>query len=93
MRRKYDIEFKATIVELLKSGKSAAEVSHEYDLSEGMIRRWRREYDSKSGDLSKKRDLSATEIELKQLRKELRETKLERDILKEAVSIFSKRNS
>jgi transposase len=34
--------------------------------------------------------VSADELELKRLRKELQETKLERDILKKAVSIFSK---
>jgi transposase len=33
--------------------------------------------------------VSADELELKRLRKELQETKLERDILKKAVSIFS----
>jgi transposase len=93
MRSNYENEFKTTIVELLKSGKKVSEVSQEYNLSEGMIRRWHREYDQKSGDLSKKRDLSSTEIELRQLRKQLRETKLERDILKKAVGIFSKSDS
>lgn len=93
MKKTYEIEFKTTIVELLKSGKKASEVSREYNLSEGMIRRWHREYDQRSGDLSKKPDLSLTEIELRQLRKELRETKLERDILKKAVGIFSKSDS
>jgi transposase len=58
-----------------------------------VIRRWRREYDQKNGDLSKKREPISSEIELSQLKKELRETKLERDILKKAVSIFSKSDS
>jgi transposase len=38
----------------------------------------------------KKRELSVEEQELKVLKKELREVRLERDILKKAVSIFSK---
>lgn len=63
------------------------------NLQSGMIRRWRREYDQKNGDLSKKREPTAQELELKKLKKELRETKLERDILKKAVSIFSKSDS
>jgi len=55
-----------------------------------MIRRWRREYESKSGDFTKKKELSQEEKELKALKKELREITMERDILKKAVSIFSK---
>ncbi len=42
------------------------------------------------GDFYKKRVLSAEEQELKALKKELRDVKEERDILKKAVSIFSK---
>jgi transposase len=90
MKRHFDIEFKTMIVELLQSGKTAKEVSLEYSIQDSTIRRWKREYESKSGDLSKKRELSAEELELKQLKKELQETKLERDILKKVVSIFSK---
>jgi len=55
-----------------------------------VIRRWRREYEAKSGDFSKKREISQQEQELKMLKKELRNAKMERDILKKAVSIFSK---
>jgi transposase len=42
------------------------------------------------GDFSKRRKLPIEEQELKALRKELRDVKMERDILKKAVSIFSK---
>jgi transposase len=93
MRRHFDNEFKTTVVELLQAGKSVGELCEEYNLQDGTIRRWRREYDQKNGDLSKKREPTAGELELKQLKKELRETKLERDILKKAVSIFSKSDS
>ena len=55
-----------------------------------MISRWRREYKAKLSDFSKKRVQSIEEQELKALKKELRDVKEERDILKKAVSIFSK---
>ncbi len=90
MANKYENDFKVTIVELLKSGKKVKDVSDEYSLSEGMLRRWRREYEAKSGDFTKKKELSQEELEIKSLKKELKETMLERDILKKAVSIFSK---
>ena len=93
MRRHFDNESKTTVVELLQSGNSVRELCEEYNLQDRMIRRWRREYDQKNGDLSNKREPTSSEIELRQLKKELRETKLERDILKKAVSIFSKSDS
>jgi transposase len=77
-------------VELLKSGKTAKSLSEEYNVADGIIRRWKLEYAAKSGDFSKKRVVSAEELELKTLKKELRDVKMERDILKKAVSIFPK---
>ncbi len=89
-KRKYDNDFKVMIVELLKSGRTAKELSVEYAINSGIIRRWKREFQAKSGDFSKKRALSSEELELKALKKELRNVRMERDILKKAVSIFSK---
>ena len=90
MGNKYKNDFKVMIVELLKSGRTAKELSDEYNINDGIIRRWKREYKAKSGDFSKKREVSIQEQELKLLKKELREIRLERDILKKAVSIFSR---
>ena len=90
MAKQYDNDFKVLLVELLKSGRGAKELSDEYGIDSGKIRRWRREYEAKSGDFSKKRELSSEELEMKALKKELREITLERDILKKAISIFSK---
>jgi hypothetical protein len=50
------------IVELLQSAKSAKELSEEYKAQDGVIQRWRRKCEARSGDLSKKRGLSADEI-------------------------------
>ena len=92
MSKKYENEFKVMIVGLLNSGRKLKEISEEYGLNESMVRRWKREFLAKSGDFSKKREVTPEEQELKVLRKELREITLERDILKKAVSIFSKGN-
>lgn len=90
MAKVYENEFKVMIVELLNSGRKLKELSDEYSLNDSMLRRWKREYLSKSGDFGMKRELSQEEQELKVLKKELREVTMERDILKKAVSIFSK---
>ena len=89
-RKKYENEFKVMIVELLHSGQTAKKLSQEYSLDSGMINRCRREFTTKSGDFSKKRELTNQEKELRELKKELKDIKMERDILKKAVSIFSK---
>jgi len=90
MAKHYDNEFKVMIVELLNSGLKTRQVSKDYDLSLSMIGRWRREHQLKSGDFSKKKELSIEAQELKALKKELKNVTMERDILKKAVSIFSK---
>ncbi|WP_159246092.1 transposase, partial [Tenacibaculum maritimum] len=77
MSTKYDNGFKVMLVELLKSGRKAKSLSEEYGVNDGIIRRWKREYEAKSGDFSKKRELSVEAQELKALKKELREIKLE----------------
>ena len=90
MAKKYDNEFKLMIVDLLKSGIRTKQLSEEYGLHISVINRWSREYDSRGGDFSKKEPKSIENQELIALKKELRNVKMERDILKKAVSIFSK---
>jgi len=89
-KRIHSNDFKVMIVELKQSGMAVQNLSKEYDLNPSMISRWCREYKAKSGDLSKKKTLSPQELELRTLRKAFNEVKLERDILKKVVSIFSK---
>jgi transposase len=90
MAKKHDDEFKIMIVELLKSGIKPKQLGEEYGINPGMVSRWKREFAARSGDFSMKKALSAEARELKALKKELREVTMERDILKKAVSIFSK---
>ncbi len=90
MAKKHDNEFKVMIVELLESGIKSKQLGQEYGLNPGMINRWKREFSARSGDFSKKKVLSKEQQELKVLKKELRDITMERDILKKAVSIFSK---
>lgn len=80
------------IVDLLESGQSAKQVSEDYQLNANMIRRWRKEHQSNKESFTGKGkpSLSDAEKELYALRKELAEVKMERDILKKAVSIFSR---
>lgn len=89
-KRRFDIEFKRTIVELVLSGKKVKEISLEYDLTQSMINRWKREFTRGSTGIRSTQEMTEEKLEMANLRKELREITMERDILKKAVSIFSK---
>lgn len=95
MGKHYEAEFKTMIVNLLKSGQSTRQISDDYGLNDSMVRRWRREYDSNKESFTGKGNLTLTseEKEILKLKEELKEIKLERDILKKAVGIFSKSDS
>ena len=89
-KRIHSTEFKVMIVKLLQSGQKVKQVSSDYALHESMVRKWRKSYENNLGDFTNKVILTAEQVQIKNLEKQLRETRLERDILKKAVSIFSK---
>ena len=92
-RRKYDKEFKLMAVNLCDTGKTAKEVANELGIRSDLISRWRREYDQyKEGSFCGHGNENMTDEQKEnvKLKKELREAQLERDILKKAISIFSK---
>jgi len=92
-RRQFDNEFKMMAVNLCLTGKSTNEVAEELGVRAELIRRWRREHETyREGSFSGHGNANLTneQKEITQLKRELREAQLERDILKKAVSIFSK---
>lgn len=92
-RRKYDREFKQMAVELSQHREDISKLAEELDIKPNLLYRWRREARRAQGGAFPGHGnpkLSEEQKEIARLKKELRETKLERDILKKAVSIFSK---
>lgn len=80
-------------VNLCLSGKPSKEVAEELGIRAELVRRWNREYEeTKEGSFSGHGKANLTDIEKEnlQLKKDLREAQLERDLLKKAVRIFSK---
>lgn len=92
-RRVYDKEFKLMLIDLLESGRSISSVSEEFDIRRDTISKWRRSF-REAGAASfsgqGKSKLTDQERENLRLKRELKSIKEERDILKKAVSIFSK---
>lgn len=92
--RTYTQEFKLEALSLLaSSGKSAAELERELGITTGMLLKWRDRYQVKRESGATRlepSDLGAAQAEIRRLRQELAVAEQERDILKKAVSIFSK---
>lgn len=97
-RKQYDKEFKKMAVDLCQTqqNRPKKEIAQELGITDNMLNRWVREH-KRYGDNSfagqGKPVMTDKEQELSKLRKELREMQIERDILKKAVSIFSKGDS
>ena len=91
-RKIYSKEFKLKAVELSNVRGNAQEIARELGIDAALIYRWRKEF-SNNPDLAfsgnGKAQLTEEQKELKRLRRELADVKMERDILKKAVSIFS----
>jgi transposase len=85
-RQKYDHTFKKTAVELVKAGNSIRQVALDLGINENMLWRWKKEFDK---GCFEPETLNLLE-EVKTLRKKLNEAELEREILKKALTIFSK---
>lgn len=85
-RRRFSEEFKREAVRLaFESGRRVTEVARELDVRPDMLRRWKK---ALAGEGSKPSEM---ELENRQLRREPREVREERDILKKALAIFSDR--
>ena len=93
-RRTYTQKFKLEALELLEtSGKSAAQIERDLGITQGLLVKWRDRYQVKkeNGKIRlEPSDLEAVQAEVRRLRRELLIAEQERDILKKAVSIFSK---
>lgn len=92
-RNKYTREFKIKAIELAELKRDVSSVAEDLGIERSMIYRWKREMDKDkqtcfpgNGQIN----LSDQDLELKRLQRELDEVRMERDILKKAISIFSK---
>lgn len=92
-RRKFDSEFKKMVVELSYQRGDIAELAKEMEINPEMIYRWRKEFEKHQGASFPghgNKIMTEEQKEIARLKKELRDAQLERDILKKAVSIFSR---
>lgn len=88
----YSDEFKRDAVRLLeRSGKSKAEISRELGIPNGLLGRWHRRFEvNEETDTLELSETEKLRSELRLMKRELEITRMERDILKKTVAIFSK---
>ena len=92
-RRQFTDEFKASAVRLvLDEGKSVGAAARDLDLTETALREWvrRAQADRTNGRTGL---TTAEREELTRLRKDVRELRMERDVLKKSVAVFARDRS
>ncbi len=95
--REYSREFKLEALELLKRGdKSAGQLERELGITPGLLVKWRARYQilEKEGQPAQigPSDIEAAKAEIRQLQRKLADAEEEREILKKALNIFSRKS-
>lgn len=84
--RRYDAEFKASALRLVEGGRSVPSVADSLGIDKSLLYTWRREAEPVPAEAEA--ELSEND----RLRKRVLELEQERDILKKALAIFSRRD-
>ena len=92
-RRRFDCDFKIEAIRLATRGdRSITQVAIDLGIHPNVLHRWKRQFEEdRNNAFPGKGHLKPADEELRRLRKELADVKEERDILKKALAIFSKR--
>lgn len=89
-RRAFTPEFKKQMVQLFQNRKAKQQIIDEYDLTPSALDRWIKQ-DKTSGSFKEKDNRSQEERELLNLQKEVKQLRMENDILKQAALIMGRK--
>jgi transposase len=90
-RRKFTAEYKAEVVRLVgDGGKTIGQVSRDLDLTPTAVRHWVKQAGVDAGGGGAGALTTAERAELVALRREARQLRMEREILKKAAAFFAK---
>jgi len=91
LRKKYDPEFKTSAVQLVLRGKKVQEVAQDLGINRSMLNRWCHEYlQDHEHAFPGQGHLKPEDQRIRDLERQLRDVTEERDILKKALTVFSK---
>ena len=89
-RRSYTAEFKQQVVDLYFNGKKRSAILAEYDLSDSLFDKWKRQAEN-TGSFKEADNRTEEEERLLQLEKENKQLRMENDILKQAALIMGRK--
>ncbi len=90
-RRKFSAEFKNEAVKLVtEQGYSIAEAARNLGVNANLLGRWKKDSEQSKDENQAPGSQAAMQAELKRLRKENKQLKMEREILKKAAVFFAK---
>ena len=87
---KYEDSFKKKLVELYNNGKPASEIVQEFHVSSSALWKWIK-YFNDTGSFKEADNRSQLENDYKELEKEVRQLRMENDILKQAALIMGRK--
>jgi len=90
-RSAYTLEYKQEAVRLVRSGRRVSEAARSLGISEQTLSNWiKADQSGKLNGSARGSALSAEQMEIRRLRAELAQVKMERDILGKATAFFAK---
>lgn len=91
-RKRYSKEFKLDAISLvLEQGYTRTEAARSLEINANMLGRWIKEHEADDGQAFRGNGkLTAEQSEIRKLREEVRQLKMEKDILKKATVFFAK---
>ena len=93
-RRKFSREFKLVAVKkVMEQGLSYTVVGRDLGVGDNLIRNWKKSFEEDGTLATDVAGNQSVEAELKRLREENRQLKMERDILKKATAFFAKESN
>jgi transposase len=89
VRRSFTPEFKRDAIRLVKNGKTVTEVARDLGVARSLLQYWMRQHRGAQERPATGNPLPSDAERIRQLEKELRDAKEERDILKKALAYFA----
>ncbi len=89
VRRSFTPEFKRDAVRLVEQGKTITEVARDLGIARSLLQYWKRQHSRPPTASPATGDSPGDAERVRQLEKELRDTREERDILKKALAYFA----
>ncbi len=92
-RRTFARDYKlAAVKKVIEQGLSFTEVARDLGIRDTLIHNWRKAFEADGTRQAEVNQSPSVEAQLKRLREENRQLKMERDILKKATAFFAKEN-